>query len=337
MQAINEFYAQLTHPHRVVITTHQKPDGDALGSSLALYHFLKQLGHQPTVIAPTNWPAFLDWLPGCAEVLDFENKKHTQTAIEHIQQAEVIYCLDFNVLHRTKQMESALKAANATKIIIDHHEQPDEAAFDFGASNTYKSSTCEMVYDFIVEAGYSNYINLNIATCLYTGLMTDTGSFRFKSTTASVHKIVAHLKELGLNHSIIHEKIYDTFLENRLRFFGNCLLNRLDVLYEYNTAFMAIPKADLIKFQIKTGDTEGLVNYLLSLEGIKFGALVIDRDEERKWSFRSKGNFDVNLFSRKHFEGGGHLNAAGGRSADTLEETVKKFKQILPLYKEQLQ
>jgi phosphoesterase RecJ-like protein len=167
--------------------------------------------------------------------------------------------------------------------------------------------------------------------------MTDTGSFRFASTKASVHRMVAHLKELGLQHTIIHENIYDNFLENRLRFIGNALLNRMEVLYEYNTAIMYIPKSDLLKFDIKTGDSEGLVNYLLTIQGIKLGAIVIDRDEERKWSFRSKGNFDVNTFARLHFEGGGHMNAAGGRSSESLEQTVKTFYQVIKQYEQQLQ
>lgn len=335
MQAITEFYPQLAVPHKVVITTHQKPDGDAMGSCLGLYHTLVQLGHTVTVISPTNWAQFLTWMPGCDKVLDFE--KHKEQALRHIKEAEVLYCLDFNVLHRTKTMELFLSEAHGTKVLIDHHQSPQEDAFDYGISNTYKSSTCEMVYDFVVEAGYTDRINLEVAACLYTGLVTDTGSFRFSSTTASVHKIVAHFKELGLNHTIIHENIYDNFLEGRLRFIGNALLNRLDVLYEYNTAMMAIPKTDLLKYDIKTGDTEGLVNYLLSIQGIKLGALVIDRDEERKWSFRSKGCFDVNTFARKHFEGGGHKNAAGGRSSDSLDNTVKKFIKVLGEYQDQLQ
>lgn len=335
MQAITEFYPQLAVPHKVVITTHQKPDGDAMGSSLGLYHTLVQLGHSVTVISPTNWAQFLNWMPGCDKVLDFEKQK--DQALQCIKEAEVLYCLDFNVLHRTKSMEPYLKEASCTKVMVDHHQAPQEEAFDYGVSNTYKSSTCEMVYDFIVESGHTDKINLDVAACLYTGLMTDTGSFRFASTTASVHHIVAHFKELGLNHTTIHENIYDNFLEGRLRFIGNALLNRLEVFYEYNTAMMAIPKSDLLKFDIKTGDTEGLVNYLLSIEGIKFGALVIDRDEERKWSFRSKGCFDVNTFARKHFEGGGHKNAAGGRSSDTLDNTVKKFVNILEQYEDQLQ
>lgn len=334
MQAITQFYPLLAQPKKVVITTHQKPDGDAMGASLGLYHFLVQLGHSVKVISPTNWADFLKWMPGCALVVDFE--KNRENSIKSLNEADVVFCLDFNILHRTKSMEQFIEQSPAMKVLIDHHQQPQESAFAYGVSNTYKSSTCEMIYDFIVEAGYTQKINLDIATCLYTGLMTDTGSFRFASTTASVHHIIAHFKELGLNHTIIHENIYDNFLENRLRFLGNALLNRLDVYYEYNTALMVIPRQDLLRFNIKTGDTEGLVNYLLSIEGIQLGALVIDRDEERKWSFRSKGNFDVNSFARLHFEGGGHKNAAGGRSSDMLDATVQKFLQVLPQYEEQL-
>jgi phosphoesterase RecJ-like protein len=194
-----------------------------------------------------------------------------------------------------------------------------------------------MVYDFIVEAGGREELTKDMATCLYTGTMTDTGSFRFPSTKASVHRMVAELKETGFDHSQVHNHIYDNFLESRLRFIGFALLNRMEVLYEYNTAIMYIHQADLQKYHIKTGDTEGLVNYLLTIKGIRFGAIVIDRTEERKWSFRSKGGFDVNQFARNHFEGGGHANASGGRSSDSVEKTVEHFKQVIQEYKNQLQ
>ncbi len=335
MQPVTAFYPQLTHPQNVVITMHQKPDGDAMGSALGMYHFLIQLGHSVTVISPTNWADFLKWMPGCNKVVDFDMYK--DKAVQLVENADIIICLDFNVMHRTKHFEPVLLKSSATKVLIDHHELPEESQFTYGISNPYKSSTCEMVYDFIIESGHTANINLDVATCLYTGVMTDTGSFRFPSTTASVHKMVAHCKELGLNHTPIHEQVYDSFLENRLRFIGNALLKRLDVLYEYNTAMMAIPKSDLKEFDIKTGDTEGLVNYLLSIEGIRLGALLIDREEERRWSFRSKGDFDVNQFARLHFEGGGHKNAAGGRSSDTLQHNVEKFKTVLQEYEAQLQ
>jgi phosphoesterase RecJ-like protein len=335
MQPIESFYPQLDTPRKVVITMHQKPDGDAMGSALGLYHFLVELGHDATVISPTNWADFLAWMPGVKKVIDFENQRDKARTL--IQQAELIFCLDFNVLHRTKNMEQPLAAASATKILIDHHEQPQREAFSYGVSDTSKSSTCEMVYDFIVQSGHSNKLNIDMAECLYTGLMTDTGSFRFPSTTASVHRMVAVLKELGLKHTIVHEHIYDNFLENRLRFIGFALLNRMEVLYEYNVALMYITKEDLYEYDIKTGDTEGLVNYLLTIKGIKMGAIVIDRSEERKWSFRSKGYFDVNLFARKHFEGGGHMNAAGGRSSESIEATVRTFKHTIKEYQIQLQ
>ena len=335
MQSIQAFYPQISVPKKVVITTHQKPDGDAMGSSLGLYHFLTQLGHSVNVISPTNWAGFLKWLPGANLVTDFELSK--EVAVKFIQEADLLFCLDFNVLHRTKHMESHLAEFQGTKILIDHHEQPQEDYFTYGISNTAKSSTSEMVFDFITESGFDDKIDATIAECLYTGVMTDTGSFRFPSTTAAVHRMVARLKETGFNHTLVHEAIYDSFLENRVRFIGYCLLNRLEVLYEYNTAIMAITKNDLLRFYIKTGDTEGLVNQLLTIQGIKLGALVIDRDEERKWSFRSKGGFDVNTFAREHFQGGGHFNAAGGRTNDSLDATVWKFKKVIKQYEEQLQ
>jgi phosphoesterase RecJ-like protein len=334
MQAIEHFYPILNQPFKAVITAHQKPDGDAMGSTLGLYHFLKQLGHEVTVISPTNWAQFLDWMPGVEQVIDFEANKNE--ASEIVAAADYVFCLDFNILHRTKHLEPIIRDSKALKILIDHHQQPDTPSFAYGISDVKMSSTCEMIYDFIVQSGHSNLINIDIATCLYTGLMTDTGSFRFPSTTASVHKIVAHLKELGLQHAKIHENIYDNSTEGRLKFMGNAFLNRMTVLPEFKTAVMAIPKSDIYKFELKTGDTEGLVNYLLSIEGIKFAAILIDREEERKWSFRSKGNFDVNIFARTHFEGGGHANAAGGRSSKSLDETFNDFKNIIENYKSQL-
>jgi phosphoesterase RecJ-like protein len=200
------------------------------------------------------------------------------------------------------------------------------AAFQYGVSNTGKSSTCEMVYDFIVQSGNRDKINSYISECVYAGVVADTGSFRFSSTNANVHHMVAYLKEQGLDHIKVHEALYDNYLENRLRFLGHVLTNRMEVIYELNTAIVTIPKADLLKFDIKTGDTEGLVNYPLSIQGIKLVGLVIDRDEERKWSFRSKGSFDCNTFARKYFRGGGHFNASGGRDSESLQETVRKFK-----------
>ncbi len=306
---------------------HQKPDGDAMGSTLGLYHFLIQFGHEVTVISPTNWASFLNWMPGTDTVLDYENA--TQKANALIEAAEWIFCLDFNTLVRTKRMEPTLLAAKAVKILIDHHQQPQTEVFQYGCSDTTKSSTAEMVYDFILSSGHKDLINDSIAQCLYAGVMTDTGSFRFPSTSSSVHHLVADLLARGLKHNVIHEALFDNFSENRLRFIGNVLQNRMEIFYEYNAALIAIPQADLIKYDIQTGDTEGLVNYPLSIEGIKLAAIIIDRGEERRCSFRSKGAFDVNTFARKYFEGGGHFNAAGGYSKDTLDATISRFKKAI--------
>lgn len=313
---------------------HQKPDGDAMGSTLGLYHFLNQLGHTTKVISPTNWADFIGWMPGVKDVLEYEKQK--EVADELIGSADWIFCLDFNTLSRTKNMELSLSEALGERILIDHHREPQVDKFSYGISDTNKSSTCEMVYDFIVDAGFTDKINSDIAQCLYAGVMTDTGSFRFPSTTASVHKMVAHLKELGLNHSPVHEALFDNNSENRLRFLGNVLLNRMEVFYEYNTALITIPQADLIKFDIKTGDTEGLVNFPLGIQGIKFASIIIDRGEERKCSFRSKGDFDVNTFARTNFNGGGHFNAAGGATTDTLEQAKNNFISAMKQHREQL-
>ncbi|MBP9103800.1 MAG: DHH family phosphoesterase [Chitinophagaceae bacterium] len=327
MKAIKEIFPLLTTPRKVVITTHQKPDADAMGSSLALSHFLSGFGHSVTVISPTNWAGWVDWMPGTKQVLDYEKNKVKADAI--MDEADWLFCLDFNIFHRTKSMTEKLKALTCTKILIDHHQEPDVASFTYGISDTSKSSTCEMIYDFIVDSGNADKITMEINECIYAGVVADTGSFRFSSTHAGVHKLAADLKARGLDHGKVHEKLFDNFLENRLRFTGNVLLNRMEVFYEYNTALVAIPKADLIKYQIKTGDSEGLVNFPLSIQGIKLVALVIDRDEERKWSFRSKGEFDCNTFARKYFEGGGHYNASGGRSSESLEEAVENFKKAM--------
>lgn len=327
MKSIQEFYPLLSTPRQVVITTHQKPDADAMGSSLALRHFLVQLGHTVTIISPTNWADWVNWMPGVDKVLDYEKNKQAAEII--LDKAEWLFCLDFNIFHRTKTMTEKLKQLSCIKILIDHHQEPDIDSFDYGISNTAKSSTCEIVYDLIIDSGNGEKITEEISECIYAGLVGDTGSFRFQSTHAGVHKIVADLKTRGLKHGNVHDNLFDNFLENRLRFVGHVLLHRMEVFYEYNTVLIAIPKSDIYKFQIKTGDTEGLVNFPQTIQGIKLVALVIDRDEERKWSFRSKGDFDCNTFARKYFEGGGHFNAAGGRSNDSLEKTVEHFKEVL--------
>ena len=335
MKPIAEIYPLLEKPRRVVIIMHQKPDPDAMGSSLGLSLFLRKLGHQTTVISPTNWADWLKWMPDSAAVIDYEFS--TEKALAALDQAEWIFCLDFNTLTRTRHMAARLRKLSTEKILIDHHQQPETPVFAYGVSDTEKSSTSEMVYDLITGSGHAKKIDKDIAACLYAGVMTDTGSFRFPGASADVHRMVAVLKDTGLNHTVIHENLFDNFLENRLRFIGFVLTNRMEIFYEHNAALIAVPWKDLVKYEIKTGDTEGLVNYPLSIQGIRMAALIIDRDEEVKCSFRSKGDFDVNVFARTYFDGGGHVNAAGGRSTDTLEVTVQRFIDAITENSSQLQ
>ncbi len=334
MKPLQDIYEQLQTPAKLVITMHQKPDGDAMGSTLGLYHFLKQFGHSITVISPTNWAHFLNWMPGSSEVLDYESKTHHADAI--VAAADWLFCLDFNTPSRVRKMETAIRNTNAIKVLIDHHEQPDTAFFNYGISDKTKSSTCQMVYDVIMDMKQEDKLNTEIASCLFTGLVTDTGSFRFASASAATHEMAAHLKKIGINHTEIFEAVYDNFTENRFRFIGNMLLNRMEVFYEYNTVLIAIPKEDIVKYGLETGDTEGLVNYGLAIEGIKLAAIIIDRTEEVKCSFRSKGNVDVNSFARKYFNGGGHFNAAGGGSKEPLEKVIENFKKAIHDEKEKL-
>ncbi|MBM3158957.1 MAG: DHH family phosphoesterase [Bacteroidetes bacterium] len=327
MKTISALFPFLQAPQKVVITTHQKPDADAMGSSLALAHYLIKKGHEVTVISPTNWAEWVNWMPGSDKVINYEKQKDKADVI--LEKTSTLFCLDFNAFYRTKSMAQKLAEITCTKVLIDHHQEPATESFHFGVSDSTKSSTCEMIYDFIHAAEDLPMIDLSIAECIYAGLVGDTGSFRFASAHSGVHAIVADLKSRGLDHGKVHEGLYDNFLENRLRFIGHVLLHRMEIFYEYNTALIAIPKSDLLKFQIKTGDTDGLVNYPQSIQGIKMVALVIDREEERKWSFRSKGSFDCNTFARTFFEGGGHFNAAGGRSSDSLDKTVARFKEVI--------
>jgi bifunctional oligoribonuclease and PAP phosphatase NrnA len=325
MQPISEIYDLLyASKLNIGIIMHQKPDADAMGSTLGLSLFLKQLGHETTVVSPTNWPSYLDWMQGTKEVYDYEGGKNKTEAA--LSKCDWLFCLDFNHFGRTKRMADFLTNLSCTKVLIDHHQEPQTEAFNYGISDTKKSSTCEMVYDFIMGSGKTELLNKSIAECLYSGSMTDTGSFRFGSTTPSVHRMVAHLLELGAVPSMIHENLFDNFLENRLRFMGHVLCNCMEVFYEYNTVLISIPNSDLVKYQITTGDTEGLVNLPQSIQGIKMVAVIIDRYEEIKMSFRSKGSVDVNTFARKYFNGGGHVNASGGNSKKSLSDTVKDFK-----------
>ena len=323
--------ALLDQPCKIVITTHHKPDGDAMGSSLGLYNYLIQQGHHAKVITPTDYPDFLNWMPGNEEVIIFtENTKQSATLIA---EAEIIFCLDFNNLTRINEMGVLVGESRAYKVMIDHHLEPE----DFDDYRHWDINACaaaQLVYTFITEQlGKKEFISKDVATCLYTGIMTDSGSFRFPTATATVHRITADLIEAGANNSRIHELVYNSASENRLRFLGHCLANCLEIIPEYNTAIISVTKADIGRFSVNTGDTEGIVNYALSIASVRLAAFIVERSDRVKLSLRSKGEFPANEICKKYFKGGGHRNAAGGQSEDTLEATVTKFKNILPEYK----
>lgn len=318
---------------KVVITTHKSPDGDAIGSSLALYHFLKKLGKQVTVIVPDAFPVFLNWMVGTEQILYYD--RDTTEADEKINEANIIFSLDYNALSRIADLGDAIGKTTAKKIVIDHHQNPQEFA-DHYIVDTTCCSTSQLIYEFIENYNRLDLMDKNIGECIYCGIMTDTGSFRFPSTTAKTHRIIAHLLELGVEGSKIHEEVYDTYSANRLQLLGYALTEKMKVFPEINAAYISLTQEELKRFGFKKGDTEGLVNYPLSINGIKMAVLITEKDKDVSMSFRSKGNFYVNKLANKHFEGGGHIYAAGGRSLLSLADTITKFEQVLQEYKNEL-
>ncbi|MCP4520253.1 MAG: bifunctional oligoribonuclease/PAP phosphatase NrnA [Cytophagales bacterium] len=327
----------LATPQKIIITTHQKPDADALGSSLALANYLLQYQHHTVkVITPTDYPHFLTWMKGNNDVIVYEETAAiTKKSNELIADADLIFCLDFSALHRIKDMGERVRDSKAKKVLIDHHIDPEDFA-EFVLHDDKASSTAELIYDFIELAGDTDKIDKHIGECIYAGIMTDTGSFRFPSTTKKVHLLLADLFDKGIDHSYVHRIIYDDNNMSRLQILGHALSQKLKVFPEYNTAYIYLSKKELQDYNSQTGDTEGVVNYALSLRGIIFAVLFIEGDGLIKLSCRSVGDFAVNEFANTHFEGGGHKNAAGGRSLSTLEETIEKFEALLPQYQEEL-
>jgi bifunctional oligoribonuclease and PAP phosphatase NrnA len=319
---------------KIVVVPHKNPDGDAIGSTLGIYHYLIKSNHTVNVITPNDYPNFLKWIPGEKTILKHDSQTKICDAL--IKDADIIFTLDFNALHRTGNMEPVLEESKAIKIMIDHHQAPDDYA-TYVFSDVSMSSTCEMVYHFINFLDDSELIDSDIATCLYTGIMTDTGSFRFPSTSSKTHEIIARLIEKGANNSEIHNNVFDTNSYKSLQLLG-CALTNLKVVPELRTAFITLSQEELNRYDYKKGDTEGIVNYGLSLENIILAAIFIEDKQEGiiKISLRSKGDFSVNDMARAHFNGGGHINAAGGKSYLSLNNTVEKFISILPSYKKAL-
>jgi bifunctional oligoribonuclease and PAP phosphatase NrnA len=328
MEALATFKKELSSPKKIFITTHVKPDADALGSSLGLANYLIKKGHEVTVVTPTDYPYFLHWMKGNESVLDFSNPSEKALALSKLEEAQMIFCLDFSVLNRVNELGEMIRKSNAFIVNIDHHQDPEEFA-DFRLWSTKAAATCELVYELIVELGDKNFIDKEIAECLYAGIMTDTGGFRHPNTTKNVHLVVAELLEIGVDSAQIANLIYDSNSVNRLKFLGFAIMRRLVVREDLHTAYFVISKKDLKKYQSQTGDTEGLVNYALSLDRIKLAALFSEREDGIKISFRSSGDVAVNKFAASYFEGGGHKNAAGGKSALSLKDTVERFEALV--------
>ena len=327
IQDIQAIQLLLSTPKKIAIIPHRGPDGDAMGSTLALYHFLLKNNHSPIVVSPNEFPDFLSWMPGSETVKIFEKDKENCTKI--LEDAEVIFTLDFNALHRTGEMEHVLSQLKAPFVMIDHHQKPDDyAAVTY--SDTSFGSTCEMIYNFINFLGKKDQIDKTIGTCIYTGILTDSGSFRFPKTTGNTHRIVADLIDLGVENTEIPTLLFDNSGYDRLQLLGRALQN-MKVIKERKTSYTTLTQEELNTFHYVKGDTEGVVNYGLSIKGIHFAAIFIENKEENiiKISFRSQGDFDVNQFARDHFHGGGHKNAAGGKSELTMEKTIEKFEDLV--------
>ena len=327
IQDIQAIQLLLSTPKKIAIIPHRGPDGDAMGSTLGLYHFLLKNNHHPVVVSPNEFPDFLAWMPGAETVKIFEKDKENCTKI--LEDAELIFTLDFNALHRTGEMEHVLAQLKAPFIMIDHHQRPDDYA-TFTYSDTSFGSTCEMIYNFILFLGKKHDIDKTIGTCIYTGILTDSGSFRFPKTTGTTHRIIAELIDLGVENTEIPTLLFDNSSFGRLQILGRALQN-MKVITEHKTAYITLTQDELNSFGYVKGDTEGIVNYGLSIKGIVFAAIFIENKEEKiiKISFRSQGDFDVNQFARDYFNGGGHRNAAGGKSEVSMEETIRKFEDLV--------
>ncbi|MBL8000836.1 MAG: bifunctional oligoribonuclease/PAP phosphatase NrnA [Flavobacteriales bacterium] len=320
--------SELNRPRRIVLTTHYNPDGDAMGSSLGLAHVLRHAGHTVQVVLPNTPAGFLQWMPGFPAALAYDTAP--ESAVRSMAEAELLFCLDFNRPDRLGGLEESVRTA-AFPVLIDHHQDPDPFA-RIMFSDVASCSTCQMVFDIVHALGLEDHITADAATCLYTGIMTDSGSFRFSSTAPHTLRVAARLMELGAVPDHIVSAVLDDNTVDRLRLIGFALSERLEVLPALGTAIITLSKADLDRFAFQPGDTEGLVNYGLSIRGIRLAAFFVERGEVIKVSLRSKGMLPVNRFLAEHFQGGGHINAAGGQSRSTLADAVARFRNALPAF-----
>ena len=331
---ITELKQLLESKKKIVITSHNNPDGDAIGASLAMFHYMQKKGHEVSAMVPNNFPGFLSWLPGSDKILIYSQS--AKEAQHVILDADLIFCLDYNAINRLGPASEIVKRSSAKRVLIDHHVDPQEDDFDFCISKVNTSSTGELVYEFIDMMNDISLIDKQMAEAIYAGIVTDTGSFSFAANNEKTYHITADLISKGVDADLVHRLIYDTFSEDRLRLLGHAISKNMIVWDEFRTAIIFLTKNDLKRFNYKVGDVEGVVNYPLMMEKINMSVLLTERDSMIKLSFRSKGDFSVNRLARDYFNGGGHKNAAGGRSYTTMEKTIDQIKKELEAFKDQL-
>ena len=317
---------------KILITTHVNPDGDAIGSSLALYNFLIKMGHDVTVVVPNDYPDFLKWMKSDDKIINFSEK--TDYVKKLLNKIDIIFCLDFNNLKRINELGDLIQLSNAKKVLIDHHLNPDNF-YDYKYHNVDASATAELVYDLISFID-ENLVDKDISDCIYTGILTDTGSFRFASTSSKVHRIIAKLLDKGVRSDHIGKIIYESNSFDKLKLLGYSLSKKLEIICGGRAAYIVLTRKDLSDNNYKKGDTEGIVNYALSIEGVNMATLIIETKERIKFSFRSSGDFSVNHFANSYFNGGGHKNAAGGSLENKLSVALDKFLESMSKHTKEL-
>jgi len=332
-QLVTGFYEIIKNSKTILIVPHINPDGDAIGSCLALRGILENMHKEAKIIIPNEFPEFLQWLDGVGGVVDFE--KSPEEAKLLIKEADTLFCLDFNDLERTEELKEYLSSFIGKKVVIDHHPGP-VAQCDLLISYPSVCSTCELLFRIVEDAGMLKYLDKAAADAIFTGMMTDTGNFSYNASDPETYHIIAKLLEKGIDKDLIHSNVYHTFSEDRWRLIGHSLKEKMVIMPQYKTGYISLSKKELDQFNFQPGDTEGLVNYPLMVKGVVFCVLFMEKDDQVKLSFRSKGNFSTNDFARKHFNGGGHINASGGNTTLSIEEAVSKFELLLDDYQEEL-
>ena len=331
---VEKIIDSINNSSRIVITTHLSPDGDALGSSLALYHFIKRMGGNVKVIVPNSFPYFLKWMNGVNEIEIFEYNPPAGTRI--LMNADLIFALDYNIVKRAGDIGNVINESSAYKIMIDHHPDPGED-FDLFVSHPEISSTSELIYRLICQAGSSDEMSMAEAESVFCGMMTDTGGFTYNSSNPEIYEIISQLIRKGVDKDAIYARVFNNYSEERFRLLGFTLSQRMQVFHESHSALMHLSNEDQSQFKFSKGDTEGFVNYPLSIKGIIFSTFIREEDDQIKLSFRSQRTFPCNEFAADFFNGGGHINASGGEFKGKFEDALKVYKEGLKKYEKKLQ